>query len=150
MDNFTEVNARESRDGKMRTVIIRGATAPGKLVGAAISLIVVVGLVHVIDATANLQDYQGPLELGNFFGALVAAIGIYRGNRWGWALGALVAVGAFAGYVISRTVGLPGLPIDDEWLEPLGILSLMVETLFIGLGITTVARYVKEARKVRR
>jgi hypothetical protein len=37
------------------------------------------------------------------------------------------------GYVISRTVGLPGLPAVEEWLEPLGLLSLLVEGLFVGL-----------------
>jgi hypothetical protein len=35
--------------------------------------------------------------------------------------------------VISRTVGLPGLPVETEWLEPLGVLSLAVEALFVGV-----------------
>jgi hypothetical protein len=39
------------------------------------------------------------------------------------------------GYVISRTTGLPGLPAE-EWLEPLGILSLLIEGLFLGLYVT--------------
>jgi hypothetical protein len=57
----------------------------------------------------------------------------------------LVAGGAFVGYVISRTVGLPGLPVEEEWLEPLGLLSLLVEALFIGLCLTTFVRPTKEA-----
>jgi hypothetical protein len=36
------------------------------------------------------------------------------------------------GYVLSRTIGLPGMPVE-EWLEPLGVLSLPVEALFVGL-----------------
>jgi hypothetical protein len=89
--------------------------------------------------------YLGLLFLANFGGAVVAAIGIYRGNKWGWGLGALLAGGAFAGYVISRTLGLPGMPVE-VWLEPLGVLSLLVEGLFIGLGLAIFARPAKEAR----
>ena len=82
----------------------------------------------------------------NFLGALTAAIGIYRGRSWGWSLGALVSVGAFVGYVVSRTVGVPGLPVEEEWLEPLGLLSLLVEALFVGLCLTSFIRRAKEAR----
>jgi uncharacterized membrane protein YfcA len=101
----------------------------------------------LIDAPEDLQEapYQGLLFLANFFGALTAAIAIFRGRRWGWSLGALVAGGAFVGYVISRTVGLPGLPVEEEWLEPLGLLSLLVEALFIGIYLTTFVRPTKEA-----
>jgi len=135
----------------MSSVTIRGTTPSDKLVGAAISLIVIVGFIHLIDATGNLGDYQGFLELANFFGALTAAVGIYRGKRWGWALGAMVAVGAFAAYMISRTVGLPGLPVDEEWLEPIGLLALLVESLFVGISLTIFApsRSIKEAKTPR-
>jgi hypothetical protein len=75
-----------------------------------------------------------------FFGAILAALGIHRERSWGWGLGALVSVGAFAGYVISRTIGLPGLPVEEEWLEPLGLLSMVVEALFVGLFLTVFVR----------
>jgi hypothetical protein len=79
-------------------------------------------------------SYAGLLYPADFFGALAAAVGIWRGKkRWGWALGSLIAGGAFGGYAISRTVGLPGLPVEAEGLEPLGVLSLVVEGLFVGL-----------------
>jgi uncharacterized membrane protein YfcA len=119
----------------MSAATSRGAAVPGGLVGAGISLIVIVGLIHLIDSPEDLEEgsYQGLLFLANFFGALAAAIGIYRGNRWGWVLGCLVAGGAFVGYVISRTVGLPWLPVETDWLEPLGVLSLLVEGLYVGL-----------------
>ena len=57
----------------------------------------------------------------------------------GWILGVLVAGGAFVGYVVSRTVGLPGIPVE-EWLEPVEILSLLVEGLFVGLYLAVSAR----------
>ena len=69
----------------MSTLTLRGTTASERLVGAGISLIVVVGLIHLIDAPGDLQEapYQGLLFLANFFGALTAAIGIYRGTQVG-------------------------------------------------------------------
>ena len=110
------------------------STSPGKLVWAGISLIVVVGFIHLLEALEELEEvtYLGLLFLANSGGAIAAAIGIYRNYGWGWSLGALVAGGAFVGYVISRTTGLPGMPVE-EWLEPLGVLSLLVEALFVGL-----------------
>src|SRR5215212_5273079 len=126
----------------MSTLTIRGTTVSDRLVGAGISVIIIVGLIHLIDAPGDLQEapYQGMLFLANFFGAVTAAIGIYRGHGWGWSLGALVAGGAFVGYVVSRTVGLPGLPVEEEWLEPLGLLSLLVEALFVGLYVMVSVR----------
>jgi hypothetical protein len=126
----------------MRTLSIRDTSGSGRLVGAGISVIMIVGLIHLINAPGDLEEgtYTGLLYLANFVGALAAAIGIYRGRSWGWSLGALVSVGAFVAYVISRTVGLPGLPVEEEWLEPLGVLSLLVEALFMGLYLTVFVR----------
>jgi hypothetical protein len=126
----------------MSTLSIRGTTGSERLVGAGISLIVIVGLIHLINSPGDLEEgsYTGLLYLANFVGARAAAVGIYRGEKWGWALGLLVAAGAFAGYVVSRTVGLPGLPVEEEWLEPLGVLSLLVEALFVGLYLTVFVR----------
>jgi hypothetical protein len=132
----------------MSALSVRGSTASERLVGAGISLIVIVGLIHLINSPGDLEEgaYTGVLYLANFFGALLAAIGIYRGSRWGWSLGALLSGGAFVMYVISRTVGLPGLPVEAEWLEPLGVLSLLVEALFIGLYLTIFVGPAKVAR----
>ena len=126
----------------MSTLPIRDTTVSDTLVGAGISLIVIVGFIHLINSPEDLEEgsYTGLLYLANFFGAILAAIGIYRGRSWGWSLGALVSVGAFVGYVISRTIGLPGLAVEEEWLEPLGLLSLLVEALFVGLSLTVFVR----------
>jgi uncharacterized membrane protein YfcA len=139
METFTTARPTES---KMSAPTGRSALVPAGLVGAGISLIVIVGLIHLINAPEDLEEgsYTGVLYLANFFGALAAAVGIYRGKRWGWVLGWLVAGGALAGYLISRTVGLPGLPVETEWLEPLGVLSLVVEGLFAGVFLAILAR----------
>jgi hypothetical protein len=90
-------------------------------------------VIHFIDAPSSFGDatYKGLLFVANGIAAIVAAFGIYRGRRWGWALGVLVAGGALVGYAISRTVGLPGLA-PEIWLSsPLAELSLAVEAAFI-------------------
>src|SRR5829696_5507403 len=121
--------------------------SPDKLVWAGALLIAALGLIHLVEAPDELEEatYLGLLFLANFGGAVVAAIGIFRGHKWGWGLGALLAGGAFVGYVISRTLGLPGMPVE-EWLVPLGVISLLVEGLFMGLGLAIFARPAKEAR----
>ena len=147
MDTFTRA---KPVDGRLGVATGRSRVVPDGLLGAGISLILIVGLIHLIDSPEVLEEgsYLGFLFLANFLGALAAAVGIYRGNRWGWALGFLVAGGAFAGYVLSRTLGLPGLPADTEWLEPLGVLSLIVEVMFVGLCLAILARPKEEFRVV--
>ena len=115
----------------------------GRVSWAGILLIVVVGLIHLYKAPAYLEaaPYIGVAFLINILLALVSAFGIYRGMWWGWLLGILVAGGAFVMYVVSRTIGLPGLEDDvGEWFDPAGILALIVEALFIGLYAITATR----------
>src|SRR5690349_7095945 len=100
-----------------------------------VALITATGLIHVYDAADSFEDatYKGLLFLANGVAAVIAAIGISNGERgWGWYLGLIVAGGAFIGYIISRTIGLPGIPAEpDAWLEPLGVVSLIAEALFV-------------------
>src|SRR5215212_8145837 len=103
---------------------------------AAIGLIVVVGLTHLIGAPPHYRvaPYIGVGFVANFIGALVAAVGIYRDALWGWLLGAIVAGGALVMYVVSRSIGLPGFEhAVGRWSGPLGVLSLVVEALFLAV-----------------
>ena len=104
---------------------------------SGVALIAAVGLIHLILAPEYFEfaTYLGLLFVANFLGAVLCALGIFRGAGWAWALGTLVAGGAFIMYVVSRVHGLPGLPESErEWLDPLGILSLILEGLFIALA----------------
>jgi hypothetical protein len=116
-------------------------TSPGIRV-AGIVLIVLVGLLnfHVphffLEATTRLDAAALGLALGlsvTVVGALTAAIGIGRSERWGWRLGAVVVVVVFLLFISQETVGLPGLP--KNWLEPSRIVALVVEAAFLGLAI---------------
>ena len=101
---------------------------------AGILLVLATGLMHGVEGPANYHEaaYKGLLFFLNAAGALVAARGISRGAKlWGWTLGVLISAGALTLYIVSHTIGLPGLEIDDEWFEPLGVVSLLVEGLYV-------------------
>lgn len=110
-------------------------TVPKSTLWAGIVFILATGIIHLIDAPGVFQEmaYKGVLFALNGAGAIVAAVGIYRGSRtWGWMLGVLIAAGSIAGYIASRTIGMPGLPAEpDAWLEPLGVASMIAEALFL-------------------
>jgi hypothetical protein len=115
---------------------MRALQIPDALRWIAITLITVVGLIHLIEAPEYFQTtaYLGVLFLANAGGAAIAAWGISRQAVWGWGLGALVAAGAFVAYFISRSLGLPGF-VHSPWFESIDILSLIVEAAFVAVAI---------------
>ena len=135
--------------GRVRNLVGTLAGAPENrgsldLVGAG--LILASGLVHLLLTREHFEEatYLGLLFLADFAGAAVAAFGIYRGYRWGWVLGALVAAGAFTLYVVSGTGALPGAEGHDV-LEPLGLITKAVEALFLGLCVFKLAGFARWA-----
>ena len=117
---------------------------PTFVVALAIAAILVTGAIHFKDAPDAWGDahYKGILFALNGAGALLSAAGIWLGARtWGWGLGLLIAAGSIAAYIASRTIGLPSLPAEpDEWLEPLGVASLVTEGIFTALAIWVLGR----------
>jgi drug/metabolite transporter (DMT)-like permease len=96
-----------------------------------------VGLIHLLLAPEYFgeQAYVGMLFV---LGALACAAVAYRlsrssGDAAAWALGALVSTGMGVGFILSRTVGLPGFH-ESEW-ELSGILSLILEGAFIAMAV---------------
>jgi len=102
---------------------------------AGIALILVVGVVHLIEAPEHFQDaaYLGVLFAANVAATLAAAAGILRGAKgWGWTLGAAICGLSSLAYLFSRLFGLPGLEeAAGGWDEPLGSLALIIEGLFL-------------------
>jgi hypothetical protein len=101
-----------------------------------IILILETGLLHILTSQAEYEEaaYMGYLFAANFFGALVAAFGIYHKQVWGWILGLVVAVGSIAGYIWSRTLGMPQMNVE-EWFSPYGVIALTVEGAFVLLAL---------------
>lgn len=106
-------------------------------------LVLVMGAIHAYEAPEYFEfaTYLGSLFLANVVGAALAAIGILVDRIEAWALGAVTAAATFAAYIVSRTAGLPGLPAEErsEFLEPLGVASLVVEAAFLVLFVVRAA-----------
>ena len=121
-----------------------GLQVLGKLGIAGIVLISLVGLIHLLVTPEYFEyaAYVGLLFLVNVAGSALSAYGIYRGARWGWILGLVISIGSFVGYIVSRTVGLPGAPgiLREPFTEPPGLLSLVVEAAFAGVAAYVLTR----------
>ena len=118
------------------------------IAGAGIALLLIVGIIHFIDAPSSFGDatYKGLLFIADGLAAGVAAWGIYRSARtWGWSLGFIITAGAFIMYIYSRTIGLPGIDVDT-WDEPLGTLSLIAEGMFMLLYVAAMRLGVEEVK----
>jgi hypothetical protein len=107
---------------------------------AAAALLALTGLIHAIESPEyfDAQTYIGVLFVLNAIGAAVGVVGLLRGApRWAWVLGILVTGGAFVGYIVSHTVGLPSFK-ESDW-EPLGIVSLVIEASFCLIAFRALA-----------
>ena len=98
---------------------------------AAFALCVTAG-VHIADVSGKLEEttYIGLLFiLGPIATAMLAAVLLVGPNPLvGWLLGAGVSAATAAGYILSRTTGLPNARDDiGNWGEPIGVLSLLSE-----------------------
>jgi uncharacterized membrane protein YfcA len=126
----------------MSKILPGGLQDLGKLRMAGVALISLTGLIHLLVTPEyyGFAAYLGLLMLANFAGSVVSAVGIYQRQVWGWVLGVVMAAGAFVGYVESRTLGLPGLPSWEPFTEPPGMISLVVEAIFLGLAAYALTR----------
>jgi Kef-type K+ transport system membrane component KefB len=107
----------------------------------AITLMAVVGLIHLLEAPEYFQlaAYLGVLFLANALGATVATGGIMRERKWGWLLGVLVAGGAIIAYFVSRAVGLPGFA-NAPWFESIDVVALLVEVAFVAIAVKVLSK----------
>jgi hypothetical protein len=112
-------------------------TVPRSVVASGIGLLAVIGAIHLLYAQGYYAfvPYVGVLFYATAAAAALAAVGVVCGARkWGWTFGVLLAAAALAGYVLSRTIGLPLFPILP-WQDPFGLAALVAEALFIVLGL---------------
>jgi hypothetical protein len=100
----------------------------------AAALLAATGALHLVLAPEYLQEqaYIGALFiLGGLASLAVAARLWTRDDRLAWGLGAAIAAGMAAGFILSRSVGLPGFH-ESDW-ELSGILSVLLEAGFISV-----------------
>ncbi len=99
-----------------------------------------VAFVHILDANSTFQDtrYVFWLYMVLIAGAIpVAGALIYGRSQLAWRASAALALVPLVGYIISRSVGLPGDPGDvGNWLDTLGMVSIFIETSLLALSLS--------------
>ncbi len=111
---------------------------PNRLVSLA--LLAAVAFMHYRDIPGKLGEtpYLGWMYILLVAGCAAAGAWLLSTSwRQGYALGALISLGAVAGYTLTRTTGLPNATGDiGNWSEPAGIISLLAEGAFLLLAVT--------------
>jgi hypothetical protein len=121
-----------------------GRTSTGDVVadllgrGLGIAALGVIALVHTLELPDALDEtlYLGLLFVLAAAGALALAIALSRtGDRRVWLAATALPALILLGFVLSRTSGLPSATEDvGNWREPLGLVSLVAESLLVSLG----------------
>jgi peptidoglycan/LPS O-acetylase OafA/YrhL len=91
-----------------------------------------IAAIHLALAPEYLEEatYVGVLFILGGLAAGLVAIRLWRvDDALAWVAGALIAAGMAVGFVLSRTLGLPGFH-ESEW-ELSGLLSLLLEAAFL-------------------
>ncbi len=98
-----------------------------------------IALIHLLDSIGKYQEtrYVFWLYVGLMVGSLVTAGAVLISERRiVWSAAAALAASAIAGYVLSRTTGLPNATDDiGNWTEPLGLASLFVEGCVVAVSV---------------
>jgi hypothetical protein len=123
---------------------------PAVRASAAIGLIAV-GIIHVLEIQGQLG---GAAWLTAGFVALagcapVAGLWLLaRPSSAAWGFSGLVCFLAAAGYILTRSVPVPGDPGDrGNWLEPLGVAALFTEVIVTILAVLVLASIAAPGRR---
>jgi hypothetical protein len=106
---------------------------------AAVGL-VAVAILHLAAAGEEWTDARGVfwLFVALAVACLVLALRLAQElDRWSWAAVSALAAVPLAGYIVSRTTGLPGDRGDvGDWANALGLAALAVEAVLVPLAVT--------------
>jgi len=111
-----------------------------ELVARAVAIVGLAGiaLIHLLDSIGKFQEtpYMGWMYVGLMIGCLAVAGALVRANaREAWLAAIALPASAVAGFVLTRTVGLPQATGDiGNWSEPLGLAALFVEAAVIAVA----------------
>jgi hypothetical protein len=98
-----------------------------------------IALIHLLDAIGKYDEtrYLFWMYVALMAGCLVVAGAIlFTRTPAGFLAAAALAASAAAGYVLSRTTGLPHATGDiGNWTEPLGLASLFVEGTVVAVAL---------------
>jgi uncharacterized membrane protein YedE/YeeE len=105
--------------------------------------IAAIALIHILDAVGTFADsrYIFWLYMTIVIGAVpISLLLLHWPSPLAWVGVAALAAGPLLGYLLTRTVGLPGDSADiGNWLDTLGLASLFVESGVLALALTRLA-----------
>jgi len=94
-----------------------------------------VAAIHILDLPGKLAEtpYLGVIHIVLIIAAFVLTERLFVvGSRLDFIAAAALSAAVIVAFTINRTVGMPGATGDiGNWLEPLGLLSLVVEAFIL-------------------
>jgi Na+/melibiose symporter-like transporter len=121
-------------DATMRSLVAEIGTRATVAVGLA-----GIALIHLLDSIGKWSETRYLFWM--YVGLMIASLAtagwvLFTRSRTALLAAAAVAASALVGYVVSRTVGMPGATDDiGNWTEPLGLASLFVEGAVVAAGL---------------
>jgi len=98
-----------------------------------------IAVIHILDSVGTFAGtrYIFWLYMAVVAGAIPASLLLLHwSSRLAWVGSALIAAGPLTGYLLTRSVGLPGDSGDiGNWLDTLGLASLFVEVSVLSLSL---------------
>jgi hypothetical protein len=97
-----------------------------------------IALIHLLDVIGKIKEtpYLGVMYIALMIASVVVAFYLlHTGSTLAWAAAGLLAAATLAGFILSRTTGLPNASDDvGNWTEPLGLASMFVEGAMVILA----------------
>jgi hypothetical protein len=120
---------------------------------AAALLCVAIALIHVVHQGGVVPRTPRYIGVGFYLVELVTAISgallIATAATTGWWVSIAGALGPLIGYLVSRG-GLPYNSADrGDWMNPMGIVSLVVEAAALLLAVAALVHVVRTRRQIR-
>lgn len=101
-----------------------------------------VAAIHILDLPGKLAEtpYLGVIHIVLIIAAFVLTERLFVvGSRLDFIAAAALSAAVIVAFTINRTVGMPGATGDiGNWLEPLGLLSLVVEAFVLWQSVAAV------------
>jgi hypothetical protein len=97
-----------------------------------------IALIHLLDVIGKIQEtrYIGVMYIVLMIASVAVALSLlHTGSSLAWGAAGLLAAATLAGFILSRTTGLPQSHDDvGNWTEGLGLSSMFVEGAVIVLA----------------
>ena len=143
MSRALEERTTDTQTSNHRTIAVNRRVAVG--LGLAS-----VAAIHILDLPGKFAETP---YLAAFYVALIIASFVLTerlfvaGTRRDFLAAAALSAAVIVGFTINRTVGMPGATGDiGNWLEPLGLLSIVVEAFVLWQSIAALAGMPRKAR----